>query len=210
MSVQSYQRHEDVNDDDGPNDVCEIPEQIDEAFENGRKNKNCQASCDGDVFYKDINKGTRISGWAGQKQGETKKVGLATISAKNGLYECEVTAGELAVGVTKNDDQLGIETEFTTISTKKKYGHLSVGASALGAGYDVGIGRNTGAFVRGNVVSVGGSVGPLGCNVGLGLDTGARTGADGVEVKVLGTGFMFDRNEGIEVSFFGNSCKFKL
>jgi len=50
----------------------------------------------------------------------------------------------------------------------------------------------------------------FGARLGLGLDTGARVGKDGVEAKVLGTGFTVDPNKGVEISLFGSGVNFKL
>ncbi len=56
-----------------------------------------------------------------------------------------------------------------------------------------------------NVASVHGNIGPVGIEVGLGFDTGARIGQNGVELQILGTGFLVDKDKGIEFSFLGNN-----
>ncbi|KAI3357832.1 hypothetical protein L3Q82_016220, partial [Scortum barcoo] len=47
----------------------------------------------------------------------------------------------------------------------------------------------TGAFARAQLASASASAGPLRATVGLSADTGVSIGAEGLEVKILGTGF---------------------
>uniref|UniRef100_A0A4W4GYZ6 CUB domain-containing protein n=1 Tax=Electrophorus electricus TaxID=8005 RepID=A0A4W4GYZ6_ELEEL len=58
------------------------------------------------------------------------------------------------------------------------------------------------AMARAEVGSASASAGPLKVTAGLGVDTGVRAGADGVEVKFLGTGIKVGET-GVGVSVLG-------
>ncbi|KAM3617518.1 uncharacterized protein V6R79_007489 [Siganus canaliculatus] len=64
------------------------------------------------------------------------------------------------------------------------------------------------AMAKAELASASASLGPTTVKVGLAADTGVGVGKDGVEAKVLGTGFTIGRK--IEVSLFGSSIGFKL
>ncbi|RXM31756.1 hypothetical protein EOD39_16613 [Acipenser ruthenus] len=62
------------------------------------------------------------------------------------------------------------------------------------------------AMVRGELASASASVGPVGVKVGLGVDTGASIGVEGIEAKVLGTGFSIGPKTSISVLGSEASC----
>ncbi|XP_026077889.1 uncharacterized protein LOC113055715 [Carassius auratus] len=62
------------------------------------------------------------------------------------------------------------------------------------------------AMARAEVASASASVGPVGVKVGLGFDTGASVGEDGVEAKILGTGFSIGQKNSISVLGSEASC----
>ncbi|XP_052465168.1 uncharacterized protein LOC128022011 isoform X1 [Carassius gibelio] len=62
------------------------------------------------------------------------------------------------------------------------------------------------AMARAEVASASASVGPVGVKVGLGFDTGASAGLDGVEAKILGTGFSIGQKNSISVLGSEASC----
>ncbi|KAF4107749.1 uncharacterized protein LOC131549541 [Onychostoma macrolepis] len=64
----------------------------------------------------------------------------------------------------------------------------------------------TGAMARAEIASVSAKAGPFGVKVGLGFDTGASAGLDGVEAKVLGTGFSVGPRTGVAVLGNEASC----
>ncbi|XP_056120857.1 uncharacterized protein LOC130099273 [Rhinichthys klamathensis goyatoka] len=88
--------------------------------------------------------------------------------------------------------------EFSIFQAEAKGPNASAGAEANVVG--------AGAMARAEVGSASAKVGPVGVKVGLGVDTGASVGADGLEVKVLGTGFKFGPEPSL--SFLGSevSC----
>ncbi|KAG4067373.1 hypothetical protein HA402_015809 [Bradysia odoriphaga] len=121
-----------------------------------------------------------------------------------------MNVGNINIGITDEEDQKGIEAELKALSASHRLGPVKVNTDVLSAGCEMGIGRNNGGFVRANVASIGGNVGPVAGSLGIGFDSGARVGEEGVEIRALGTGFMVDRNEGIEVSVLGSKLKLKL
>lgn len=64
------------------------------------------------------------------------------------------------------------------------------------------------AMARAELASASAKVGPLGAKLGVGLDTGASVGTDGLEVKLLGTGFSIGQKNSI--SLFGSEISFSL
>ncbi|CAM4271402.1 unnamed protein product [Leuciscus chuanchicus] len=63
-----------------------------------------------------------------------------------------------------------------------------------------------GAVARAEVGSASAKASPIGVKVGLGVDTGASVGADGLEVKVLGTGFTIGPKLGVSILGSEVSC----
>ncbi|XP_037046942.1 uncharacterized protein LOC119081814 [Bradysia coprophila] len=211
LEGNDFNRARDDDDDlDVDLDLRDIPGQIEKEVRYIERNKDRSANIDADSLYADKGSGTRVGRWSGRRNaGESFEAGLLSTTAEASLYEHEMNVGRFNIGVVDDSDQKGVEAAASAVSICQRIGPTKVQCNALSAAYELGAGRNTGGFVRGSLASAGVSCGPVGANIGVGFDTGARVGAEGVEVRALGTGFMIDRNEGVEVSFFGTSLKFK-
>lgn len=109
-----------------------------------------------------------------------------------------------------------INIDIYTFYILSGYGHAKAeingicGAEAKGpnasAGASAGV-NGAQAFANAELCSASANVGPASVTVGLSAKTGAGITADGIEAKVLGTGFKFGAG-GFQLSLFGNSIKF--
>lgn len=85
------------------------------------------------------------------------------------------------------------------------HAELSLEGPNASAGAEIGV-TGVGAMARAEVGSASVQAGPVGVKLGLGVDTGASVGADGVEVKVLGTGFTIGQKNSLSVLGSEVSC----
>uniref|UniRef100_W5NNV6 Si:ch73-106k19.5 n=1 Tax=Lepisosteus oculatus TaxID=7918 RepID=W5NNV6_LEPOC len=88
--------------------------------------------------------------------------------------------------------------EFSVFEAEAKGPNASAGVQASPL--------NASAVARAEVGSASASAGPLEVKAGLGVDTGASVGVDGVEVKLLGTGFKMGPNPSLSVLGTEVSC----
>ncbi|RXN07873.1 hypothetical protein ROHU_032073 [Labeo rohita] len=88
--------------------------------------------------------------------------------------------------------------EASVLEAKAKGPNASFGAEASVAGVR--------AMAQAEVASASAKAGPVGVKVGLGFDTGASVGADGVEVKFLGTGISIGPKTSVSVLGSEASC----
>ncbi|XP_043099478.1 uncharacterized protein LOC122353873 [Puntigrus tetrazona] len=88
--------------------------------------------------------------------------------------------------------------EFSVFEAEAKGPNASAGVEANVTG--------VGAMARAELASASAQAGPVGVKVGLGVDTGASVGADGVEVKFLGTGFSIGPKTSISLLGSEVSC----
>ncbi|KAK9966911.1 hypothetical protein ABG768_003993 [Culter alburnus] len=88
--------------------------------------------------------------------------------------------------------------EYSVFEAEAKGPNASAGAEASVIG--------VGAMARAEIASASARAGPFGVKLGLGVDTGASVGANGLEAKILGTGFKFGSNPSISVLGSEVSC----
>ncbi|XP_026131738.1 uncharacterized protein LOC113111328 [Carassius auratus] len=62
------------------------------------------------------------------------------------------------------------------------------------------------AMARAEIASASAQAGPLGVTVGLGVDTGVSAGVDGLEVRILGTGFSIGPRTSVSILGSEVSC----
>ncbi|XP_048028730.1 uncharacterized protein LOC125256624 [Megalobrama amblycephala] len=88
--------------------------------------------------------------------------------------------------------------ELSVLEAEAKGPNASAGAEASLTG--------VAAMARAEIASASARAGPVGAKLGLGFDTGVSAGVDGLEAKILGTGFSFGPKT--SVSFLGSevSC----
>uniref|UniRef100_A0A671QCG1 Uncharacterized protein n=1 Tax=Sinocyclocheilus anshuiensis TaxID=1608454 RepID=A0A671QCG1_9TELE len=89
--------------------------------------------------------------------------------------------------------------EYSAFEAEAKGPNASAGAEVSGI--------RAGAMARAEIASASAKAGPVGLKVGLGFDTGLSAGVDGVEAKVLGTGFSIGKKT--SVSVLGNEACFE-
>lgn len=97
--------------------------------------------------------------------------------------------------------------EMEAESTKVEFREIQLeakGSSAAARAEVSALGAS--AMVRGELASASASIGPVGVKVGLGVDTGASIGVEGIEAKVLGTGFSIGPKTSISVLGSEASC----
>ncbi|KAK2886130.1 hypothetical protein Q8A67_016967 [Cirrhinus molitorella] len=88
--------------------------------------------------------------------------------------------------------------EYSVFEAEAKGPNASAGAEISGVG--------AGAMARAEIASASAKAGPVGVKVGLGFDTGLSAGLDGVEAKVLGTGFSVGKKTSVSVLGNEASC----
>ncbi|XP_048029382.1 uncharacterized protein LOC125257020 [Megalobrama amblycephala] len=88
--------------------------------------------------------------------------------------------------------------ELSVLEAEAKGPNASAGAEANVIG--------VGAMARAEIASASARAGPFGVKLGLGVDTGASVGANGLEAKILGTGFKFGSNPSVSVLGSEVSC----
>lgn len=152
-SSSSEQNARRQDDDDDDFDVCfdlrDIPGQIEKEAKYIQRNQNRSPNVDTETMYTDTENGTRIGRWAGRRNaGESLNAGLLSTGLEAGIYENELNVGNFNAGVTDECDQKGVEAEASALSLSHRLGPAKVNAQALAVGYEAGIGRNTGGFVR--------------------------------------------------------------
>ncbi|XP_063297739.1 uncharacterized protein LOC134586165 [Pelobates fuscus] len=88
--------------------------------------------------------------------------------------------------------------EYSVFEAEARGPNASAGAEASAIGVN--------AMARAEIGSASATAGPINVRVGLGVDTGVSVGPDGLELKVLGTGFRFGPTTSL--SLFGSeiSC----
>lgn len=152
-SSSSEQNARRQDDDDDDFDVCfdlrDIPGQIEKEAKYIQRNQNRSPNVDTETMYTDTENGTRIGRWAGRRNaGESLNAGLLSTGLEAGIYENELNVGNFNAGVTDECDQKGVEAEASALSLSHRLGPAKVNAQASAVGYEAGIGRNTGGFVR--------------------------------------------------------------
>ncbi|XP_053545126.1 uncharacterized protein LOC128636087 [Bombina bombina] len=126
------------------------------------------------------------------------------IQAKAGL---EVNAG---ISAEVKHDRVSAMAKAEVVSFSASVGPiqaktgLEVNAAVSAKASDDGVA----VIAKAEVVSVSANAGPLEAKLGIAVDTGISAGADGVEVKFLGTGLKLGPTT--EVSVFGNSISFSF
>ncbi|KAJ8391253.1 hypothetical protein AAFF_G00095200 [Aldrovandia affinis] len=111
------------------------------------------------------------------------------------------------IGTYGTSNGNGFTAEAGLLKAKQSNGNSEIGATLatakLGSEFSL---HKVSAMADVEVISVSAKAGPVDAKLGLGAKTGASIGADGVEVKVLGTGFTFGKR--ISVSVFGSEIGF--
>lgn len=132
-----------------------------------------------------------------------RKVNVFTKSTYRDLDAC-AHFGEDDLGKKipklKASAEIGIglaRAEISVFEAEARGPNASATVEASQAGVQAMVGASAGSITAG--------VGPVSAKLGLGLDTGVAAGPDGLEVKVLGTGFSVGRKTG--VSILGSELK---
>ncbi|KAJ8412253.1 hypothetical protein AAFF_G00145200 [Aldrovandia affinis] len=109
-------------------------------------------------------------------------------------------------GTSKPD---GFTAQIGLGNTKQLVGDVEVERKLANAkiGHEFSL-KKVSAMADAELMSVSGKVGPVDAKVGLSVKTGAAIGTDGLEAKVLGTGFTLGKR--ISVSFLGSEIGFSL
>lgn len=129
-------------------DLRNIPEQIEKEAEYIERNLNRSANTNVEGLYVDSGKGTRIGRWGGDgNSGKSVEAGLFSTTAEAGVYEQELNLGGVNVGVVNENSQIGIEAGASALTIAQRIGPAKVECDALSAGYEIGLGKNTGGFV---------------------------------------------------------------